>query len=261
MCNLVYFFKLGDDRDDRWYRDERLRAELEVLGVRKITSWRTMRVDREPDPIVRPLNNYDRMTEVRFESLEAAERALCSHTSIWSQENRTGLERYEAIVVADEPEFDLLRHAPAPQYRYMSLPIEWSQGKPPDIPEPETTKMAKFMYFFGYRDGVELRHAEDWYLGHHTREGKQLPGIMRYVTWRRRPLPQLSQYLPDATSFVRYTELCFETFDTWVRVCYEEGPKWVRSPRYGEGLWGNYKCFFIPDEPDLVLMPDGVAVG
>jgi hypothetical protein len=252
MCNLVYFFALADGVGDDWYTGQRLPMELNVPGVRAIRSWRTLGVAREPDPVMRPLNNYHRMTEISFETLADVNRALTGSDSLWNPSHRKQLERFEGMVVGSDPEYDLIRDAPAAQYPYMSMPIEWSLGRPPEVPPPATTDLAKFIYFFGYKEGVDLTHAEHWYLGHHTREGKQLPGIQRYVTWKGKPTPDDTP--GEFTTFVRYTELCFETVETWIKVCYEEGPKWVRSPRYGEGLWGNYKCFFIADAPDVILV-------
>jgi hypothetical protein len=39
-------------------------------------------------------------------------------------------------------------------------------------------------YCLRYAPGVSWAEGEDWYLGHHTREGKQLPGMKHYKTWR-----------------------------------------------------------------------------
>jgi len=86
---------------------------------------------------------------------------------------------------------------PAQHYPYLALPVRWRMGKEPEVAEPRGTAMAKYMYCLGYRKDVDLRWAEDWYLGHHTREGKQLPGLMRYVTYRRRRLPRLDECRPE----------------------------------------------------------------
>lgn len=254
MTTLVYFFKYAEGADDAWYTSDRLLRELEVRGVTGVRSWRTLYAEREATPM-RPMNDYDRMTEVRFADLSACEAALCSNESLWHGSRRKGMERWLGTVVPDEPEFDLLRDTPFQHYRYLSLPIEWRTGREPLAPEPSGTSMAKYMYFFGYRPEADIRDSEDWYLGHHTREGKQLPGLMRYVTYRHVPMPRLASFIPEAAIFYRFTELCFETIELQQRICDAEGPRWTPSNRYGPVCWDweKYKCFYISNVPDIDL--------
>lgn len=254
MCTFVYFFRYDDGFNEEWYRVQRLPRERSITGVESIRSWHTLHAERDSAPL-RPLNNYDRLTEIRFSGLDAITSALCSLDSFWQAEHRRGLSRFHAIAVPNEPEYDLRRDVPAQHYPYLAMPIRWRTGKEPEAPEPQGTAMAKYMYFFGYPKQANLRASEDWYLGHHTREGKQLPGLLRYLTYRHLPIPDLAAYLPEAATFYRFTELCFDSIETQQRVCDLEGPIWTPSPRYGPVTWDwdTYRCFFIAGEPDIVL--------
>lgn len=257
MCHLVYFFKLADGFDDSWYVKNWLLKELSVPGVAQVRSWRTL-VAARTDVNPQPPNNYDRMTEVRFSDLEAAEAALCTKSSLWRSDNREGFRLFEGIVVGPTPEYNLLADVPPQQYPYLAMPIVWRTGRVPDVPAPQTANLARYIYFFKYRDDVDTRLGEDWYLGHHTREGKQLPGIQTYITWRRRPLPGLDKFIPEIASFYRYTEIGYETIEYQQLAVNVEAPRWVRSMHYMQGVWEMeaYRNFYIPAEPDVVLLKE-----
>ena len=255
-CHLVYFFKYADGVDDAWYRGEWLPRELAVPGVLQSRSWKTVFAERQA---YMPPNEYDRMTEVRFESQPAAEAALCSDSSLWREGNRTGLDRFEGIVVGPRAEYNLLADVPPQQYPFLSMPLAWRTGKPPDIPPPSTSNLVRYMYFFRYRDDVDVRLGEEWYLGHHTREGKQLPGIQTYITWKRRPLTGLADAIPEVSRFHRYTEIGYESIEYQQRAVNFEGPNFVPSIHYRSGVaWDTdaYRNFYIPEEPDIVLLRD-----
>ena len=258
MCNLVYYFKLAEGRDDAWYRNERLREELAVPGVRQERSWRTLRAAREDMNPTNP-NLWDRLSEVRFARLQDAEEALCNQRSLWRAENRPELERFEGIVVGDQPQYYPLRDVPPQQYPFMSLPVVWKAGRPPDIPIPETAGYVRYMYFFNYREDVDVRLGEEWYLGHHTREGKQIPGMLTYETWLRRPLPRLKEFIPELAMFYRCTEIGQQSIE------YEqlalspqspESPRYHPSTHYPQGVLANWRNFFLPVEPDTVLVQE-----
>jgi hypothetical protein len=253
-CHLVYFFKFGSGFDDRWYREQWLPRELKAPGVMHTRSWKTLFAEKQA---YMPPNEYDRMTEVRFTSHQAAESALCSAASQWREENREGLERFEGIVVGPRPEYNLLADVPPQQYPLMTMPLAWKTGQPPDVPPPSTPNLVRYVYFFKYRDDVDVRMGEEWYLGHHTREGKQLPGIQTYITWKRRPVPGLANFIPEIAAFHRYTEIGYESIEYQQRAVNFEGPHFVPSIHYHSGVaWDTaaYRNFYIPEDPDIVLV-------
>jgi hypothetical protein len=72
------------------------------------------------------------------------------------------------MFLEEEPEYDLLRDAPQQQYKYATLPLWWPHGRP--IAD-EQQEIFVNSYCLAYRDDLPTADAEDWYLGHHTREG------------------------------------------------------------------------------------------
>jgi hypothetical protein len=253
-CHLVYFFSYEDGLDEDWYRERRLPQELALPGVVQVRSWRTVPADRQA---YMPPNEYDRMTEVRFAGQPAAEAALCTPQSYWREGNREGLGKLEGVVVGPKPEYNLLADVPPQQYPFMAMPLAWRTGRPADVPPPESSNLLRYMYFFKYRDDVDIRLGEEWYLGHHTREGKQLPGIQTYVTWRRRPLPGLADAIPEIAQFYRYTEIGYESIELQQKAVNFEGPHFVPSIHYRSGVaWdtSTYRNFYIPEDPDIELV-------
>lgn len=254
MIKCTYFWGRADGVDpataEEWYA-QFLLTEGALPGLRGLASWR-VREAPQPADVKRSLNLFHRMTETWWDD-----------EMTWRDEHASLLER-EAVGgsvvgtlfthLSDEaPEYNLLRDSPPQHYPYATMPIEWSTGKRPEVPEVDGHDLWRYVYFFSYRDGVPHSDGEDWYLGHHTREGKQLPGLAHYVTWRRLGPPEkTSGASADARHFVRYTELCFEDFETWHQVCYSEGPRWHMSPEYG-GVWGDYQQFFLGVAPDITV--------
>ncbi len=257
VCHLVYFFNLEDGFDDSWYVTNRLHRELSVPGVDEVRSWKTL-VAARTDVNPKPPNDYHRLTEVRFRDLKDAEAALCDTGSVWAASNRQGLAKFEGILVGPSHEYNLLADVPPQQYPFMSLPLVWRTGKPPDVPPPSTTNLARYIYFFKYRDDVDARLGEEWYLGHHTREGKQLPGIQTYITWKKLPLPGLESFIPEIANFNRYTEIGYETIEYQQLAVNLEAPRWVRSMHYVQGVWDMdwYRNFYIPRDPDVTLLKE-----
>ena len=256
MCNLVHFLSFGEGRNDAWYREERLPLELSTPGVTQVRSWRTLKAEREDMNRTNP-NLWDRMTEVRFAKLQDAEAALCTETSLWRAENRQGLDRFEGIIVGDQPQYYLLKDVPPQQYPYMSVPVVWKAGRPPNISPPETADYVRYMYFFNYREEVDVRLGEEWYLGHHTREGKQIPGMLTYETSLRRPLPRLKEFIPELVMFYRYTEIGQPTIESEQLALSPqspESPRYMPSTHYPQGVLSNWRNFFIPPEADIVLV-------
>lgn len=233
--------------------DRVLAEEVRLPGLRRLASWR-VREAPQPADVKRDLNSYHRLTETWWD-----DEATCleRHAPLLQDAlaESAVVGRHFALLSAATPEFDLLKDAPPQHYPYASLPVDWSRGHRPRAPEPDGHDLWRYVYFFNYRPEVPLEDGEDWYLGHHTREGKQLPGLVHYVTWRRLGPPTgAGGWADEARRFVRYTELCFEDFDTWHLVCYREGPRWHMSEEHG-GVWGDYEQLFLGPRPDVLFSP------
>jgi hypothetical protein len=242
----TYFVRRSDsiptDLADETYRSTVFPAEQAIPGVLQIESARALAVD-QPADVRRSLNEVVRMTSIWFDD-EAAWQA--GHVPLL--EATTGrLGPTEGILTADGPQYDLLRDTPPQHYPYATMPLDWRLGRAPEVDEPDGQDLWRYVYFFSYPGDLSFAAGEDWYLGHHTREGKQLPGLVRYTTSKRLgpPRPDHGDPARSAREFVRFTELCFESFDTWYRVCYPEGLVWTMPAERTTSVWGRYESFFV----------------
>jgi hypothetical protein len=130
-----------------------------------------------------PHDQFVRRSELQFEDVGSAIHALKGSVDLWAPaaDGRPGFREFECMLLQAEPQYDLLRDAPPQHYPYMTMPLSWPKG-PPEF--DDRAEIFIDSYCIGYRRDVSLAAGEDWYLGHHTREGKQLPGMKHYRTWR-----------------------------------------------------------------------------
>lgn len=246
-CTYFWSWREGIEKGPNDWLDEAREHERGLTGLVR-SAWWEVRTAPQPKDVRRSLSHFAHFVETWWDS-EGSWRE--QHEPFLDREIR-GSDRVGDFFVHlsdPHPQYDLIRDVPAAHYPHMARPLDWSAGHRPVVPEPDGHDMWRYVYFFNYRDGVPLDDGEDWYLGHHTREGKQLPGLVHYVTWRRRgPSHELAGLADEARRFVRYTELCFEDFDTWHKVCYREGPRWTMSEVHG-GVWGDYQQLFLGPTP------------
>lgn len=212
MVRFVHLFNYAqgvskEDGED-WYLSKHVPEARKLPGVVSYRSWRGVDVGI-PYPSAgapTPHDQFVRRSELCFEDLSTALRALKGNHSLWSPAaaSTPGFKEFECMLLDEEPEFDLLRDAPQQQYKYMTLPLWWPKG-PPEV--DDTAEIFIDSYCIGYHPEITVAAGEDWYLGHHTREGKQLPGMKRYRTWRTiRVQEELSPPL-ELNKWFRLTEL------------------------------------------------------
>jgi hypothetical protein len=117
-----------------------------------------------------------------------------------------GLGEFECMFLEKEPQYDLMRDVPPQQYRYMGLPLKWSNGEPKLIDADETLYG---VYFFYYHADLPVADGEDWYLGHHVREAKLMKqlGKKHYQTWRTLRVPEEPGSRMQPNKWYRLTEL------------------------------------------------------
>jgi uncharacterized protein (TIGR02118 family) len=72
--------------------------------------------------------------------------------------------------------------------------------------------MIKRVFAFRYAEGQPLDLMEDWYLDRHTQLAKQMPGIVRYVTYKS--IPETGMDLFAAPQFYRWTEIWWENMES-----------------------------------------------
>lgn len=246
---LVFFHDMVDPAG-AWLRDGLLPGLAGLPGVTRVVWWRARRVP-QPEDVSRPLNAVTGMGEVFAPEATLVTRVLPMLRDLAADVSRVTILR--GVVCDEEPEYDLIRDVPAQQHPYFTLPVDWKSGRRIEVPEPTGEDLYRYVYFFAYRDEVSFDAGEDWYLGHHTREGRQLPGLVRYLTWRRRRPAGAAEYDRDLLGLVRYTELCFESFERWYDACYRHGPRWRMPEEHPKGVWHDYHAFFLGPEPEIDL--------
>jgi len=212
MIRFVHLFNyprgISRKDGDSWYLARHVPVVRELPGIVRYRSWPQVDVGI-PYPSAgapTPFDQYARRTELCFESLAAFQRAYKANAELWTTagEGKVGFGAIEGMLLHDEPEFDLLRDAPQQQYKYMTLALSWPNGRP-EIDEDAEVFIDS--YCLSYSLKISFTEGEDWYLGHHTREGKQLPGMKHYRTWRTIKAPDELRTPIDLNKWVRLTEL------------------------------------------------------
>jgi len=211
MIRFIYHFNYpsGVSRTDGdgWYRGTHTPRARSLPGVRRYRSWPQVDVGI-PYPssgAPTPHNQFARRSELCFDSLEAWQHAYRSDPHLWDKASGgPGFNEFECMLLDEEPEFDLLRDAPPQHYKYMSLQLWWPHGVP-EVDDEEEAFIDSYCFFYTPR--ISRADGEDWYLGHHTREGKQLPGMRHYRTWRTIRTPEEAGSQLQLNRWFRLTEL------------------------------------------------------
>jgi hypothetical protein len=213
--NMIRFFHLFNYAEDiaekdgeNWYLGEHVPQVKKLSGVVRYRSWKYVDVGLSfPSwAFPTPLNQYIRRTELCFEDNKTGIQAVMENPQLWlpSQKGAPGFKDFECMFLDEEPEFNLLRDVPHQHYKYITLPLLWPKGRP-QVDENEEIFIDS--YCLRYAPGVSWAEGEDWYLGHHTREGKQLPGMRHYKTWRTIHVPERTDLPLEPNKWARLTEL------------------------------------------------------
>jgi hypothetical protein len=212
MIRFIHHFNYasGISRADgeAWYLGAHVPRVRKLEGVRRYRSWPQVDVGI-PYPSAgapTPHNQFVRRTELCFDTIEAWQAAYRSAPELWNRapEGTPGFNEFECMFISEEPQYDLLRDAPPQHYKYMTLQLWWPKGVP-EIDEDEEIFVDSYCFF--YAPKISFADGEDWYLGHHTREGKQLPCMRHYRTWRTIRVPEEPGSPLKPNRWVRLTEL------------------------------------------------------
>ena len=207
MIRFVHHFNYaeGVSREDgeAWYLNEHVARARELPGLVGYVSWPQVPVGLD---LPTPHDQFVRRRELHFKDLPAALAAVHGNLDLWapSRPGAPGFREFECMFMAEKPEYDLLRDVPPQHYKYMTLPMWWPHGQP--IVD-ENIEIFIHTYVFSYRDDIETADAEDYYLGHHTREGKQLPGMQHYKTWKSIRVPEVADMAIQPNKYYRLFEL------------------------------------------------------
>ena len=208
LARFVHFFsyprEISIEEGEEWYFSKHVPEVKKLPGIVRYRSWRGL------PPIKMwtydPYDRFVRMSEIVFQNLEFCLNATIFNPKLWlvNQDKSPGFNEFECVVLDEEPQYNLLKDIPVQQYQYTALRAKFIGG-PPEYYEEDDTFMD--VYIFNYK--VPVVDGEDWYLGHHIREGrisKQL-GNKHYKTWKTLKVPEDSSSTLKPNRFYRITEL------------------------------------------------------
>ena len=212
MVRFIYFLRFNegasDDESSSWYNDHHVPNINRLDGLKTHKSWRFFDAGI-PFPSAgapTPFDQFDRRVELTFSNLTDAMTAISRASELWvpAKNGVPGIGQIESMFLPEEPQYDLLRDVPPEQYKYMSLPLAWSGERPHVNPQEDFFVNS---YCFSYTPKIPFAECEDWYLGHHTREGKQFPGMRHYKTWQVMKVEFDPSGILKPNKFERFTEL------------------------------------------------------
>ena len=126
-------------------------------------------------------------------------------------------------------------------------PTEDFLGKEPAL---EEGTVMRWFCVFRYPQGVSLEEGERWYLDTHSREVKEHPGLLRYVSHRALENPLFSGV------WHRMSELWYENMDAWRRAAVDSPPRYTPPPWNGEYPFVHLASVFVRDKPDVDFLKD-----
>jgi len=111
--------------------------------------------------------------------------------------------------------------------------------------------MVKMVWVFGYPEGVSFEEGEKWYLGVHSQEVKNFPGLRKYLTWRILDVKELpwyeEEYARAQPNYVRITELWWDDVESWLKL--RQGRVKLTPPPWGEP-WLISRPVFVDEKPE-----------
>ncbi len=191
---------------EKWYLEEHVPAARALPGVIGYRSWKAL------PPISMwsfdPYDRFDRLSELVFKDMESCLAATVGNPDFWRSgaQGVPGFRELECVMLDEKPQYDLLRDIPVQQYKYINHPGRYTPGTMLDTDRDDT-----FMdiYMFNYDPKFTFEEGEDWYLGHHVREGRitKRLGHRHYQTWKPLRVNVDADCPLQPNRFWRFTEL------------------------------------------------------
>ena len=243
MLRWVFFLRYPDgvskDDGERWYLGTHTQEAKHLQGLRRYRSWKALKASTAPPwTTVDSLNRWDRVTELAFDDWDGWHEAAVKHVPEYTPApyGARGFE-FETIFIQDERDDDFLRSSPAPGFLSAS----------------DTDRLVRWLFILRYGNNTTKEAGEDWYLGTHTQEAKQMHGLRRYVSWRAQAAPaSLIALAPP--KWDRLTELAFADFDAWADGAVTQMPQWTPPP-YGQPGFLS-ETVFIRERPEYDLLAE-----
>lgn len=207
---FVYMFNYPKDVDkamaEKWYLEEHVAAVRSQKGVTGYRSWKAL------PPIgmwtFDPFDRFDRISEVVFEDLESCLNATVKNLTLWTKgvEGKAGFRELECTIMDLPPQYNLLKDVPVQQFKYINHPGRYTAGKMIDGDDDD---VIMDIYMFNYAPKFTFEEGEDWYLGHHVREGRitKRLGHRHYQTWKPLRVAVDADCPLQPNRFWRFTEL------------------------------------------------------
>jgi hypothetical protein len=153
-----------------------------------------------------PYDRFVRLSELVFQNVELCLNATTRNPKLWTPavEGKLGFNEIECVILDEDPQYNLVRAVPVQQYKYFAMQPKYIGGAPE---YDDQNDVFMDIYMFNYK--VPIVEGEDWYLGHHVREGrisKQM-GMRHYQTWKTMKVPEESGSPLKPNRFYRITEL------------------------------------------------------
>lgn len=198
--------QVSREESEQWYLNVHVPAARALPGVVSFRSWKAL------PPISMwtfdPYDRFDRLSELVFEDMESCLNATVRNAEFWraGAEDAPGFRELECVLLDEEPQYNLLKDVPVQQYRYINHPGRYTAGTMLDTDRDD---VIMDVYMFNYDPRFTFEEGEDWYLGHHVREGRitKRLGHRHYLTWK----PLRVEVAPDCplqpNRFWRLTEL------------------------------------------------------
>lgn len=208
--HFVYLFsypkKVSREESERWYLETHVPAARKLPGVVSFRSWKAL------PPISMwtfdPYDRFDRLSELVFEDMESCLNATVRSAEFWRSgvQDAPGFCELECVLLDEQPQYDLLKDIPVQQYRYINHPGRYTAGKMLDTDRDD---VIMDIYMFNYAPQFTFEEGEDWYLGHHVREGRitKRLGHRHYQTWKPLRVSVDEDCPLQPNRFWRFTEL------------------------------------------------------
>ena len=205
---FVHFFNYPEgmtiEDGEQWYFEKHIPQVKKLPGIVRYRTWRGL----PPIPLFSadPFDRYVRMSELVFENMELAQQATLGNADLLAAASvgNPGFREFECVFLDEQPQFDLIKDTPVQQYKYAALPLKFSGG---EHQYEDVEDAIILVYLFNYSSSIA--DGEDWYLGHHAREGKltKQVGLRHYQTWRMLRTPEEPDNSLQPNRFYRLTEL------------------------------------------------------
>lgn len=210
VARFVYLFNypegISKEEGDKWFFNEHVPAVKKLPGIVRYKTWEAL------PPISMwtydPYDRFERLVELVFTDFETCLDGTVRNPALWESgiEGRPGFREFECLILDEEPQYDLLRDVPVQQYKYASMVPIYRAG---EMMEDDSDDVIIDVYMFNYKPHITLAQGEDWYLGHHVREGRhtKMYGHRHYQTWKPLHVPEVEGSNLHPNRFLRLTEL------------------------------------------------------